>query len=96
VGLEIRGAMFVLRLLIAGLIALGHLDWLDPLIMILGDLRLHITALLVLIAMALMIAGGRIRGLLLLGRAVFVPGLIYRDLAPSSRLRSRRTLPRRA
>lgn len=75
-----------LGLLLTCLIALGHLDWHDPLIMILGNLRVHFTALLVLIAMALIIAGARIRGVVLLGGAVFVLALVYRDLAPSSRL----------
>lgn len=54
--------------------------------MILDNLRVHITALLVLIAMALMIAGACIRGVVLLGSAVFVSAIVYRDLAPSSRL----------
>ncbi|MBS3848550.1 endonuclease/exonuclease/phosphatase family protein [Devosia sp. BSSL-BM10] len=86
IALETRGAVFALGLLLTCLIALGHLDWQDPLIMILGNIRVHITALLVFIALALMVAGARIRGVLLLGGAVFVLALVYRDLAPSSRL----------
>jgi hypothetical protein len=35
--------------------------------MILGNIRVHIAALLVLIAMALMLADARIRGVILLG-----------------------------
>lgn len=86
IALEVRGALFALGFLLTCLIALGHLDWQDPLIMILDNLRVHITALLALIAMALIIAGARIRGFVLLGGAVFVLAVVYRDLAPSSRL----------
>jgi len=86
IALETRGALFVLGLLLTCLIALGHLGWQDPLIMILDNLRVHNTLLLVLVAVALMIAGARIRGVVLLGGAVFVLALVYRDLAPSSRL----------
>lgn len=57
IALETRGALFALGLLLTCLIALGHLDWQDPRIMILDNLRVHITAVLVLIALSLMVAG---------------------------------------
>lgn len=85
IALETRGALFALGLLLACLIALGHLDWQDPLIMILDNLRVHLSALLVAVALLLAVVGARIRGLVLLAVAVFVLALVYRDLLPSSR-----------
>lgn len=86
IGPEIRGALFALGLLVSGLIALAHLAWHDPTVMILDNLRVHLSALLVIVALLLAVVRARLRGLVLLAAAVFVLVLVYRDLAPSSRL----------
>lgn len=65
VGPEIHGALFVLRLLIAGLIALAHLAWPDPLVMIFDNLRVHLSALLQAAALLLGIVRARMRSLVL-------------------------------
>ncbi|MHA6297915.1 endonuclease/exonuclease/phosphatase family protein [Devosia sp. CAU 1758] len=83
--IETRGALFFVGLLLASLIALGHLDWHDPIIMILNNLRVHLSALLVLVALLLMAGRAGMRGTVLLGCAVFALALVYRDIAPSSR-----------
>ena len=79
-------ALFVLGLLVSGLIVLAHLAWHDPLVMILDNLRVHLSSLLVVVALLLAVVRARIRGVVLLAVAVFVLVLVYRDLAPSSRL----------
>lgn len=85
IGSEMRGALFASGLLLASLIALGHLDWHDPIIMILNNLRVHLSALLGLVALLLMAGRAGMRGTVLLGCAVLALVLVYRDVAPSSR-----------
>ncbi len=85
IGTEMRGALFLVGLIIASLIALGHLDWLDPIILILNNLRVHLSALLGLVALLLMSGRAVRRGALLLGCAVLALVLDCRHIAPSSR-----------
>lgn len=82
---EVRGALFALGLILAGLIALGHVVSSDPIILILSNIRLHTAVLMALVALFLMASGAWIRGLVLLSFPIVVATLVYREVAPVSR-----------
>lgn len=81
---EMRGALFILGLILTGMIVLGHLSVGDPIIMILSNLRVHLAVLLLALALVMVFGLARFRGVVFLGCAVFALALAYSDLAPVS------------
>ncbi len=82
---EFRGALFAVGLIIAGLIACGFVPADDPVLMILDNLRLHLAALLVVIAVMLLPLRAVLRALFLLVVGLFVFGTIVLGLLSVSR-----------
>ena len=82
---EIRGALFAVGLIIAGLIAGGFVPANDPILMILDNLRPHLAALLVGIAVLLLPFRATLRAVLLLAVGLSVFAALVLQLQPVSR-----------